>query len=234
MRAICSVLVFLFMISVVEGQESRRASAFKNFQSLKSLALKNRPAGLQETPYKEIDGTPYYFESISMADLTLNSEEVIEQVPMRIDLYAEEMIARESDNTLIYLDAKYYKEISIKKGDETFVFKKLNPEKPEAFFQVLVESEGLIFLKTKSVDHVEMSMIVSGQRQEVNKFNPTEEYFLVRDGKVTDLSLKKKKFYKSFSKKEQSTMKAYEKSEKLNLKEEAEFVALIKHLIAQN
>jgi len=234
MRALCSVLVLVLIVSGVEGQESRRASAFKNFQSLKTIALKNRPAGLQETPYKDIDGNPYYFESISMADLTLNSDEVIEQVPMRIDLYAEEMIAKESDNKLIYLDPKYYKKISIKKGDDIHVFKKLHPDHPVDFYEVLVETETLLFLKTKSVDHVEMSMIVSGQRQEVNKFNQVVKYILVRDSKVTDLNLKKKKFYKSFSKKEQSIMKEYEKSAKLSLKEETDFVALINHLIAQN
>jgi|GEM_PF-2226046 len=226
-------IISLFLMShaeIMSQTVTSRTVQMKAIDKYNALNRKKKLSESNEQAYSEVKGSPYYYDDPMIADLVMNDGSVIEEVTLEIDLYGDEIIATDHKNEKIYIDQDYYKEFKINNGSSVDVFRKIHPDHPDKFVQVLYTDNSLLFLKMKDVEHIEMSQIEAGQRVYVNKFNRTTSYQIVRDSEVMKVSLKKKKFFKVFSKPEQQVMKDFAKAEKLKLDSESDFVQLLNYL----
>ncbi len=230
MRHLLTFLVLFITYSMTGQSVIRHTVEVKAMQKYKALALGNDDVDTTISLYHNIDGTPYYYPEKQSADLVLHDGYIIEDIPLQIDLYANEFVVTNEKGTDTYLDLNFYKEIKVNYGLEVHHFKRVRPDRPEELFQVLYEDENFTLIKSKEVKHVESSLINSGQRETINKFDQSTHYDLIRNSEIARLSLKKKKFYKSFSSKEADIMKAYAKKEGLKMNEEAHFIKAVSYL----
>ena len=226
-------LWFFYETPTVHAQGiATKVVAMKSFTKYESLALKNKKTGLQK--YQEVDGNPFLYDDKLPADIVSHNGDVLENVPVQLDLYAQEFICTGPDSIDLILDLKYYKEIRIYDGDRIDLFKRVYPDQPTAFHQVLIEDGDSRFVKINKVDHIQMSMISGGQRDNVNRFDKKVNYEWHHNGEIRSLSLKKKKFFKAFSKKEAQIMKSFMENEDLEMKEENDYIAVLNHLLSQS
>lgn len=231
-RPVISLLLTIFVLNIGLSQNTNTESIReKNVQQINALSYKNSMDGFNSKRlYKNTKGSPFYYEETQVADLVYHNGKVLENVPFQIDLYADEFIGTDKKGDAIYLDLKYYKEIIVKKDGEKDLFQRVHPSYPEKLLQVMHSDNHFILIKMKDVKYVESSIINGGKREHVNKFNQTSSHDLIRDGEVIKLALKKKKFFKSFSKSEANLMKEYAKEQNLSLKNENDFIQLLRFL----
>lgn len=227
------VLLFALCVSVEVTAQNTNAQSIKqkNLQSINALSYKKSGEKfLQKDAYADIDGSPYYYDEKMTADLIYHSGAVMEDVPFQIDIFAKEFIGTDKDGNDLYLDMKFYEEVRVANGDQIDIFRRVHPQLTDQLFKVLYQDEHLALIELKDVKQVESSLIVGGRREHVNKFNQTTSYQIIRDENVEKVILKKKKFFKAFSKEEANVMKDYANQNKLSLKSPADYAMMLSAL----
>ena len=195
------------------------------YSDISVINSKVKPSGIRnvESSYPAIKGSAYLHDERINATVISNDGIIIKDLPMIIDLYAGEFIATDTSGTDIVLDAALYNEIIFPYEGKNLSFKKLNPEKPNKFYEVLYNDDGIIFLKDHYVTVKEGTN--SGLAKTDTKFSRRTAYY-VKYGKseFTKVKLKKKSVLSAFSRKVSSSMHDFAKRHKLDLKSEEDFV----------
>lgn len=230
-----SLLVTCFILQSGIGQNTNAEGIReKNIQNLNTISYQNSMDKFNsKNLYENISGSPFYYDETQKADLVYHNGKVLEDIPFQIDLYAGEYIGTDKNGDALYLDLKYYKEIRVKRDGGDHIFLRAHPSYPEKLLQVLYQDPHFTLIKMKDVKHVQSSLINGGKRVHVNKFNQTFSYDLISGDSVNKIVLKKKKFFKAFSKSEAKSMKKYAEEQNLSLKNENDFVLLIQFLSDQ-
>jgi len=195
------------------------------YSDISVINSKVKPSGIRNVDgsYPAIQGSAYLHDERINASVITTDDIIIKDLPMIIDLYAGEFIATDQSGSDIVLDPALYDEIILPYEGKMLSFKKLNPEKPNKFYEVLYNDDGIIFLKDHYVTVKEGTN--SGLAKTDTKFSRRSAYY-VKHGKseFKKVKLKKKSFFSAFSKRVSSSMQGYAKRHKLDLKSEEDFV----------
>ena len=181
---------------------------------------------LSKNPYEEIDGSAYFYEDPTIARLLLVNDEIAE-VNLLIDRYADELVSVAEDETQRLLDPLFFKSIELEWKGETRMLKKLNPDFPQRFYEVIIDGPSIILLRDIEVKHMETSLITEGRRENVSKFRRNDNFILVQDAKVEKISFKKKKFFKLFSDAQSNQLEKLAKDNGIKLKSDEDFIRLL-------
>ena len=199
----------------------------------KMQTKKNISYEVSAQEYKKIRGTPYWHKDICLAKVVQNDDVIIKNVSLRLDQYIGEVIAQAAGQNLLLLETRMYKELFVADGDNLDYFRKVHPNNPHKFYQILFENNKAIVFKdiVVKMTKTESTNAVMG----VNKpeFHRKKLYFILLDGQIREIQFKKKKFFQSFTKKEGKLMATFAKKNKLKLKDEMDFVLLLNHLYDQ-
>lgn len=181
---------------------------------------------LAKNAYEEIDGSAYFYEEPTIAKLMLVNDEVAE-VKLLIDQYAHELVSVAEDESQRLLDPLFFKAIELEWDGQLRTLKKLNPDLPQRFYEVLIDGPKIILLKDIEVKHMETSLITEGRRENISKFRRNDHFILIQDAKVEKVPFKKKKFFKIFSKEQSDYLMKLAKEEGNKLKSDDDFIQLL-------
>lgn len=175
--------------------------------------------------YKDIEGSPYMTEEAVNGHIVMNNGDVIRDVPVQYDLYANEVIATNDDGEEIVLDARFYKEVVMEVDGEEVIFAKMNEKNPDKFYEVLYYDRGFSFFKASYAKLREGRNL--GMVEMPSRFKHSTEYFVKQsDGEISKVNLKKKEIFDLFPQIEVVAMEEYLKKNKMKLKKEGDYIAL--------
>lgn len=178
-----------------------------------------------QTTYANTNGSAFLTENDVEGTLILNDGSELKNVPLQFDLYKQEFIATNSKGEKMYIDKRFYQEIIIPIDGRQVSLRKINPKKPEQFYEVLYDDGDMTFFKERyvSLREAENNGIVNRQAEFKNR---TKYYIKHGDNEVAKVKLKKKDFFSGFAGTEVYAMKEYAKKKGLKLKNESDYVAL--------
>ena len=174
--------------------------------------------------YQNTEGSPFLYSEPIEGTLTLNDDSYIENVPLLVDLYANELVAVKPSGEMIVLDGRFYKEARISYDGEEIVLKKSDSKDPNKFYQVLYEDGDMIFFKDNYVTLKEASN--NGYTQRNSKFTQRTKYFIkYGDNQIAKVKLKKKDIFPLIPDSELYAMQEYAREKGLKLNDEINFIA---------
>ncbi len=174
--------------------------------------------------YQEIQGSPFLNSEPLNGTVVFNDDSVINDVPINIDMYANEIIATKPNGEKIALDGRFYKEIILSHEGEELVFKKANEDEPSKFYQVLYDDGDMVFFKDNYVTLREGSN--NGFSKTPSKFTPRTNYFIKHgDDQIVKVKLKKKDIFPLIPDSELYAMQEYARKKGLKLNSELNFIA---------
>lgn len=175
--------------------------------------------------YNQIKGSPFLTDESSAATLVMNDGTEIKDVPVKYDLYAKEIIATNKDGDEIVLDPKYYLEVIIDVDGQQLSFKKVNPRDSEKFYEVLYESEGVVFFKDQSARLRKGENL--GITRSPSSFNQYSRYYVAgEDNSLAKVNLKKRDVFDHFPELEAVAFREHIKSSKIKLSKEKDYKQL--------
>jgi hypothetical protein len=175
--------------------------------------------------YDEVEGSPFFEKGNTTGTLVMNDDRTISDIPIKIDLYANEVIATNDKGEEIVLDTRFYKEIWVQKENETITFKKVNPKRPDIFYEVLYEIGDVAFFKDSQASLKEGRNL--GITNEKSKFHQYSRYYVTgEDDTLVKVNLKKRDVFDHFPEMQAVAMREYLKKSKIKLSKERDYKEL--------
>lgn len=222
----CKNLLFTFFLLTV--------LPFSNYAQQNDVLLTNSQA-LEVEAYKDIEGTPYYFEKWQPGKVFSKDaqDEAEELYLLNFNGYTKSFEVRK-DNRFITLDEKYYDKITVEIEEggvqKTLLFKtNAHPIYKNRFMKVVFEGTDFVVLQDfqKRLAEREKKSYASGTVKS-QEFSDNTSYYLVKDKKAAAFKLKKKAIL-GVLKGQASAMKSYVKNNKLKLNKESELVQIMSY-----
>ena len=222
----CKNLLFTFFLLTV--------LPFTNYAQQNDVLLTNSQA-FEVEAYKDIEGTPYYFEKwqqgkVFSKDAKENEEELY---LLNFNGYTKSFEVRK-DGRFITLDEAYYDKITIETIEDgkqkTLHFKtNAHPIYKNRFMKVVFEGTDFVVLQDfqKRLAEREKKSYTSGTVK-TQTFSDNTSYYLVKNKKAKAFKLKKKAII-SLLKGQEGAMKSYVKNNKLKLNKESELVQIMSY-----
>lgn len=184
----------------------------------------NASAKSTSESYSSIKGSPYLTDDTINGYVVLNNGSTIKEVPMQFDAYRGEFVVINDESEEIYLDGRFYQEVGYTHEGETKMFRKVNPEKPDLFYEVLFDNQGLAFFKETKVTLREGYN--NGMYEREPKFNSRTNYFIKQDDQIAKVKLKKSDVFRQFPEFEHIAMNEYIQKHGIKLKGEKAFASM--------
>jgi len=192
------------------------------YQSALNESLRN--ANGVRIAYQNMEGSPYLNNEATPGTLVINGGRTIENIPLQIDLFNQEIIATVMDEKVV-LDGRFFEEIIVTLDGKELNYKKINPKRPNKFYEVLYEDGDMVFFKERYVSLREGSN--NGIVKKLPRFNTRPKYYIKHgEGDVAKVKLKKKDIFSGFLNAEVYAMKEYAKRNGIKFKSESDFVAV--------
>lgn len=189
----------------------------------------------EKEPYKidwdNVKGSPYLYENYKMAQFYIGDKSY-GNIMMRFNTYSNEIELLPQDGqemeALMKVDGS-----RVTFGNKTlqlFTFKDEEGSEMQAYFLVLNNEKNVqLLLRKKCRFSPNEKAATMNQADRAAKFTQYNYYYIVKNGKLTQVDAKKKAVVSLFPRKE-SEIKKYIKSEKLKLKKEEDFAKLIDYV----
>jgi hypothetical protein len=177
--------------------------------------------------YKQINGSPFLTEeAIAGTVIGINGNKK-ENVMMRVDLYSQNIIAQDEEGKEIALDGRFYKEIILPYKGKNLVFKKVNSDTPNKFYEVLYENGDMVFFKENSIKLKESDSASPYSNTETRFSKAKTEYYIkTGEEEIVKVKLKKKDILSVFPDAELEAMKYYAQSKGIKFKNESDYIAV--------
>jgi len=202
---------------------SKQSEPTHSRREIKSSLSNNNYWGAKSS-YTRVQGSPYFTDKPIKANLLMANGTLLEDIPVHIDLYAEEVVATNKKDQELLLDCIYYEKISFPHKGKEVVFKKVNKENPTKFYQLLYEDENMAFFIDNYI------YLQDGKELGVIKVEPKfskkkKYYFRYGDKQISKSKLKKKDILKLIPEAELEALRGDKRMKDIKLKNESDFVA---------
>jgi len=222
----CKKLLFAFFLLTT--------LSFTNYAQQNDVLLTNSQA-FEVEAYKDIEGTPYYFEKWQQGKVaSKDAKDKEEQLYLlNFNGYTKNFEVRK-DNRFITLDEKFYDKITVETDEEgvkkTLLFKtQVHPIYKNRFMKVVFEGTDFVVLQDfqKRMIEREVKSYDKGSIK-VQEFSDNTTYYFVKGKKANAFKLRKKAVMGLF-KSHNGAMKSYVKAHKLKLSKESELVQIMSY-----
>lgn len=221
--ALASCLV-LFVFNL-EGQRDLSKVIFTNSQDV------------DRDRYDEIKGTPYLFEHYVLATIVSSNIDVYENILVNYNGYTKGFEAYE-DNKFIELDARWYLRVEIDPqqnpvlveifGEDKLIFQRgIHPKFENIFVQVLYAGLRTTFFKVFEADLTKQKIEIPGQTLNVERFVEDIGYYLVDEGGLEPVTLRKKSLLKAMGKGKAKTLENFAEENEIDFASEREVIKFI-------
>ncbi len=184
--------------------------------------------------YKDIKGSPYYFEEWQLGKVYPKDrsaeDEKVEEYLINYNGYSKSFEIRKGER-FITLDEQYYDKIEIQliEGDElkNLVFKtKAHPTIPNRFMRVVFEGTAFEVVQDYQVRLSEREVQTYAKKEIVSSFIKNPSYYLIQNNKAQTIKLKKKSLLSLF-KDQESAIKKFAKKNGMKLNSEKDLIDLL-------
>ncbi|HBL75510.1 MAG: hypothetical protein A2W90_03490 [Bacteroidetes bacterium GWF2_42_66] len=134
-------LIWGFCVATVFSQEQSISKLMENFH----LSASREKGGMgNQLDYSNIPGTPFFNDNFKKGEVTTTSNTVVSNVPLRYNVYADEIEFEEESKKTFYLDKSTVK--SVKIGDSEFIYKaySMNNKLGRSYFEVLLQGKATL------------------------------------------------------------------------------------------
>lgn len=181
-------------LSGVLGQKGEPPVIFTNSQDI------------QEGRYRDIKGSPFLFEDYVLATIVSANIDVYENIWVNYNGHTKGFEAR-NGNRFIELDERWYLRVEIDPevnpglikefGKEKLIFQRgIHPKLENVFVNVLYPGLRTIFFRTFESDLTKQKIESPGQTLQVQRFVNDYTYYIMIDGDLHPVALRKKNFLK--------------------------------------
>lgn len=148
--------------------------------------------------YKEIKGSPYWFEEWPSAKLVDLQDKSYENIVINFNGLTKDFeIKRGGD--FIVLDEKQYKLLEIEiEGKKVTFLRGIDRRKPDKFMWLVYKNNNFSIVKDFIVNQEERKIEAPGKTILLKKFIPHENYYIARLGELTLFKLDKKNIAREF------------------------------------
>ena len=195
------------------------------------VVIYKSPETVDPHDYSEIKGSPYMFDEWVIGTLMGKTGELIADVLINYNAYTDRFESKKDDQ-LIELDSKLYirAEILPEKNPELKLERKIILQKGShydinGFAQLMYFGEGIMLIKKLSVTLTTNKIQNVGKTIEVKRFGKLRTYYLVINGQIHTIKLKKKDFLKVIGKNKQ--LEEYVENNKLFYSKEEDIIQML-------
>ncbi len=215
----------LFMVAI--------ASSSVHAQKKEITYTNSKP--IKENRYKDIKGSPMYFDDWVTGKIIRHDALVYEDVMLNYNGYSRTFEIKTGDK-MIELDGAVYLRVDVDADKNPhvadriptsdFAFQKnLHSRFSDEFVIILFVENDVMLIKEFKVDIAKHTVQDVGKSIDFKDFKRKEIYYLKADGKLTPLRYKKKVILNAFDKPE---VESYIREHKLRLKSEADLIEIAK------
>ena len=199
---------------------------------IKEHMLRNRTAADYKASFITAKGTPLLFDDFHVGNFYYNNKTYMENLKLNYNCYKDELLFFNDNETYIANTENIdYFAIAGNDEDSVLLFKQvfLLDEKGRVFMQVLYQEKSTLFKRYKK-QFLEADFYKPyGQGRQVDEYNDYSEYYVkANDREISLIKPNKKSVLEIFNDKSDQ-MGNYIKKEKINLKEEADLLLLVKY-----
>ena len=224
MKKILALVTILCVItSSLIGQKKKGPIIFQNSEKISKYR------------YRDIKGSPYIFEDWVYANIISTNIEIFEDMRVNYNGHTKSFEVIKGQE-VIDLDERWYMRVEIYPeknpslvkdfGEEKIIFQRDLHPKMEAIFGQLVYGGGrLTLFKTYHADLSKKKIEDVGKTLEFQRFVGKYTYYMIKDGKLTTVSTKKKSMLKALGK--HPEIDDYIKKEKIDFRSEADLCKLM-------
>jgi len=167
--------------------------------------------------YKDIKGSPYLMDKASIGYLILVKGDWTEEALLQYDIYREEFFHVNDNEEQQILKQSVIDEIIINDSEESYRFKRVNPDLPMRFYDIIYESPSLVIYNDPEIN------LYEGKEQGVNKIDPrfsrqNNLYAIKEGGSPKKIKIKEKEILNLMSGAQKQGLQKYLKSNKIKLK----------------
>ena len=179
--------------------------------------------------YSNIDGTPFLYKDFMEAEVIASSGEVYTEARVNFNAYTQQIEYYKDDKIKEMLQGSYLK-VSFETEDGRQEFMRgLHPELGLDLVCVLYDGKIIDFAKTIKVNVQEFNT----PNATVSKFVPSVDYYLIEEGRLTKIALKKKKIFGAL-KGNKAALEKYIAEKDLKLRKEKEVIELLSYYEVTN
>lgn len=172
----------------------------------------------------DMDGDPFFFDDYVLGNALLANGLLDDSLLLKYNLATKSFLTKLEDDTQIIINDRNVLEFRLYNNGEEFLFKRVDPEKPREFYEIIYEGQSHTLYKREDVK------IVEGQELGISKTNHRifrEVRYYMRNGmEIQRVKLKKKLLWKYFDSKQQRILNEYLSQNKIKLKKEKDFKKL--------
>lgn len=198
-----------------------------NIMNYSDLAMFNQAAEtLAENTYHDIEGSPFMTEEFVKGILVTTEGDVILDVPLKINVYTQEVIAKNHLGSIVVLDQTQYQELILPFEGKDLRFKRINQENPDVFYEVLFESAELTMIKEHYATVKESNS--NGISSTPKKFSQRTRYYVMQEnGLAVKTRLNKKSLLALLPNTMANDLEAYADLNKIKFSKESELMRLL-------
>ena len=224
-QSLVLVICLVLFVFNLKGQRDLSKVIFTNSQDV------------DRDRYKEIKGTPYLFEHYVLATIVSSNIDVYEDILVNYNGYTKGFEAFEGAS-FIELDERWYLRVEIDPtqhpglvetfGEDKLIFQRgVHPKFEHIFVQVLYAGLRTIFFKVFEVDLTKQKIEIPGQTLNVERFVEDIGYYLVKDGDLDPVTLRKKSLIKAFGRGETKALESFARENEIDFTSERDLIKLI-------
>jgi len=171
--------------------------------------------------YDEIDGSPYFNDEFVQGQAYLNSGTFHDSLLLRYDLATHTFNAKLEDDSQIAIDSRYVREFRLFTDEGEILFKRVDPKKPQVFYEILYQEKGLTVYKSEEVSMVKGEDL--GISKSNDRFFSKVKYYVKKGKEIERVKLKKKHLWKFFSPEQQAILNNHIKKNNIKLKKDKDY-----------
>jgi hypothetical protein len=189
--------------------------------------LFNNARPIEANRYEDVKGSPYLFEADRQADMYLTAGGVYENVSLNYNTYSGNWEVRKGDRFLEVVEADFLT-IEVTDGDRTRSFlRNLHPRFGLRFVEMVYRGREVMVVRDFETTIATVTMQDVGATRRTKRFNNKENLVLLRRGQDYILSGNKNKTIQALG--GDKALTKFVKSEKLNLRDEADLIRLLEY-----
>ncbi len=190
---------------------------------------KNKSKDFNNPSYANIDGTPYLNNEFVPGDVFINDTILIEEVPLRYNIYYDQMEFVSAQKQVLVIDDAN-KKFEFNLGGELFSIQNYidrgNTE--HGVLQLMVDGEFQLY-KKYLVDFKPATKTIGFQEAQPNRFTRQDDNYLLAVGEQTPETVRNHKDLLEKLKVHIPAIENYAKEQKLKLKSESGLIQLIQY-----
>jgi hypothetical protein len=172
--------------------------------------------------YSNIDGSPYFYKEWYSAEVIASSGKIYTEEKVNFNGYTNQLEYYEGDEIKEMRTGTFLKVSVITEDGRQHFIRGIHAEFGLDLVCLLYDGQSIDFVKKLNVTVQEQNL----PNATISKFIPSINYYLIKEGRLTKIPLKKKKIL-AVLKDRSEALEKYAEKEELGLKKEAEIIQLL-------